>query len=128
MSEIESTPAPEAPKAAPTFVGGRSRFEVVDLLWPVKYDGRIWDKITVSRLTAKDVAEFMRRLKDAGDDAEVRFPFFDAPDEVLDALDDDDSVRLNEVAARFLPQRFRVEAAPGSAPPSGGATEPTSAS
>jgi hypothetical protein len=40
---------------------------------------------------------------------------YSAPDEVMDCLDHDDYMRVQEVAARFLPRAFQGEApsAPG---------------
>lgn len=102
----------EAPQEAaktiepPRFVGGKSRSEVVPLEWPLEYDGKIWSEITVSRMNTAQIAEFIASLD--GDNSEkLRFPMFDVPNEILDALDDDDATRVNEVVERFLPRRFR---------------------
>lgn len=88
--------------AAPEFVTTAGRSEAVPLDWPLVYDGRVWDTITVSRMTAGQIAAFLEKAETA-----KRFPMFDAPDAVLDALDADDADKVNEVVNRFLPRRFR---------------------
>lgn len=92
--------------APPTFVAnGRSRSEIVPLEWPVEFDGKVWDKITVSRMTAAQVDAFTDALKVTGD--KTPLPMFDAPVAVIEALDADDSIRLNEVVSRFLPRALQ---------------------
>lgn len=95
--------------------GRRSR--VVPLEWPIEIDGRVVDAVTVRRLNTKDVADFVAAVQSSpsgGDMRLFRFPmFFDIEgnklsDAVIDALDDDDTATLTEVASDFLPRRFRV--------------------
>ena len=92
--------------------------ETVTLDYPVEFDGVVWDKIVVRSPTVAVVADFAERVSAAGG-ANLRLPMFDAPDEVLDALHLDDDDRLSEVADRFLPRRFRVEAKAATASASG---------
>jgi hypothetical protein len=103
--------------------GDRPRAKTVPLEWPVEYAGKVYDAVTLVRLTAGDVIKFSRELETAlknDPDAPVRFPIFKddsgapIPDEVLDALDDDDRMTLDEAAVDFLPRRFRALAAQGS--------------
>lgn len=107
----EESPSPVA--AAPRFLDEAARREVVPLLHPFEYEGRIWSEITVRRPTAAMVRDWTRRVvaaKDAGlatDD--IPPPVFDAPDAVLNFVDPDDDDRLEEVALRFLPRRFRAD-------------------
>lgn len=111
MSDIPSAaPADPTGAAAPRFVGDKPRSKVVPLDWPIEYDGKTYDSVTVSRLTAAQVAAFYERLRETvkQGDAPARFSMFDVPDVVLDALDDDDAVQINEVVERFLPRGFRA--------------------
>lgn len=99
------------------FVGGKPRSETVPLDWPIEVDGRLIDSIVVCRMTAGEIAAYIEQVETAADRAaamRIRFPMFRAiggallPDAVIDALDDDDGERVQEVALRFLPRRFRV--------------------
>lgn len=97
-------------------VSARPRSKEIDLQWPVEFDGREYKTITLVRLTAAEVAEFQSEIESLlknDPDTRVRFPLFrdesgeTIPDEVMDALDDDDRFALEEAAADFLPRRFR---------------------
>ena len=122
-----ATAAPAAPPAAPAatpvtapprtvvFADQSKRLTTIDLAYPVNYDGKNLATIVIRRLTASEVASFVESLKSREDNAStaiIRFPMFydieGAPiaDDVLDALDDDDALKLNEVASDFLPRRF----------------------
>lgn len=107
----------EAPAAMPArILSDRPRAKTIDLQWPVEFNGREYRSVTLVRLTAGEVAAFqseIEKLLSADPDAKVRFPLFrdergeSIPDEVMDALDDDDRYSLEESAADFLPRRFR---------------------
>jgi hypothetical protein len=60
----------------------------------------------------------------AGDATKARLPMFDAPYEVIDALDPDDADTIEETVDRFLPRRLRLAAGP--IPESGATTSPSS--
>lgn len=94
-----------APVVEPKHVRGSERFEVVDLEWPVEYDGKVYDKITVTRMSTTQVADYTERM--ATDSGLGAIPMFDAPRAVIEALDADDTAKLDEVAFRFLPRAFR---------------------
>lgn len=103
----------------------RARAKTLPLAWPLTVNGKTIDKIVLRRLTSKQVQDFIGGIKDQ--EAEVRFPMFydidgnQLPDEVMDALDDDDAVMLNGEALDFLPQRWRQPTAGESSPPAAGA-------
>lgn len=120
---------------APRFIGKHERSRVVTLEWPLEYDGREYRKIHIVRLTASEVAKFQEEiiaLLERDKNARIRFPLYrDAdggliPDEVMDALDDDDKVVLEEAAMTFLPRRYR-DAMSASTQPSGDNIERSSA-
>lgn len=117
-----------AATAAPTFLPtGLKRVAVVTLDFPVAFAGREFHEIHIKRMTAAEVAAFVSSL-DTSPEARVRWPIFvDAdgariPTDVLDNLDDDDSLRLDEVARDFLPRRFRGTESKGSDPAAGDTT------
>lgn len=116
-------------------VSERPRFKTIDLEWPVAFGGKDYCAITVSRLTAAEVARFQTEIEQllrSDPDAKVRLPLFrdengaPIPDEVMDALDDDDRLALDEAAANFLPRRFRGLAERDSGPGTGATTAASS--
>jgi hypothetical protein len=125
----------ESDCAIAQFLSDRPRSKTIELSWPISFNGRNYQAITMIRLTAGDVARFQDELEALlrnNPDAALRFPIFrdetgaPVPAEVLDALDDDDSFELDRAAADFLPRRFRGIAEPSSGPDAGGNTGPTS--
>jgi hypothetical protein len=102
----------EEQKSAPRFVGGAARVKTVPLAWPVEYDGKVYDEITIKRLTAREVADFSEKLEKEKNGA-LRWPVFvdgegaPIPDVVLDAIDDDDNLEIQKALIDFLPRRFR---------------------
>jgi len=130
--------AAKAEKAddAARIVSTRPRFKTIDLQWPIAYAGKEYTSITITRLTAADVAKFQTELEavlknDAN--ASLRFPLYrdetgaPIPEAVLDALDDDDKFELDRASIDFLPRRFRVNAENDTAQDAGGNTGPSSA-
>jgi hypothetical protein len=117
-------PAPAPPKFAD---GGKPRAQTVKLNYPVEYDGKIYNEITVRRLTATEVDQFCTALVarvPTDTSAMPRLPMFDVPFAVLDALDADDDDAVQEVITSFLPRRLRQ--AVEQSQQSGGPTPPLS--
>lgn len=85
--------------AKPKFVNSKDRFRTVKLEWPIEYDGKVYDSVTVSRMTTRQVGEFI--------EGKGRLVIFDVPSEVIDELDDDDAVEVNKAVEDFLPRRLR---------------------
>ncbi|ACB96731.1 phage tail assembly protein [Beijerinckia indica] len=114
--------------SAPRFIGGKTRVKTIRLEYPLEYNGREYREISIARLTVKDVEEFIESLKTR----DVRLPIYRdeagdlIPEEVLDALDDDDLVTLEAAARDFLPRRFQGLSESGSDPGNGATIEPTS--
>ena len=128
---------PDTDCAVAQFLSDRPRSKTIDLSWPISFDGRVYQAITLIRLTAGDVSKFQDELEALlrdNPDAALRFPIFrdetgaPIPAAVLDALDDDDRFELDRAAADFLPRRFRGIAEPSSGPDAGGNIAPTSES
>lgn len=91
--------------AKPRHVRQADRFRVVPLDWPIEFDGVTYDKVTVSRMTTAQVAEFTLAARTDG--ATAVLPMFDAPQAVIDALDADDADNVNKAVHDFLPRSFR---------------------
>jgi len=89
---------------APRFAGGKA-VKVVPLEYPVEFDGRVWDSVTLKRMTAREVQNFIEAVM-AGSLPDL--PIAQAPAELLDALDDDDRQRIEEEVVNFLPARLRA--------------------
>ncbi len=103
MSENEEQKQP-AEKPVARIAGGGERETIVPLAWPVEYDGKLWTEIRVRRVTGKEVAAYFNKLRDG--DSEAVAPMIDCPQEVWDAMDDDDQVTVDEAARPFWPRRL----------------------
>lgn len=105
----------------------------IPLEFPKTVDGVLWNEIHLARLTAGEVRDFEERLAAGDDSTRVRLPVFrDAagapvPENVLDALDDDDILALEVASKDFLPRRFLGLASAASTQGPGAATPSTSA-
>jgi hypothetical protein len=118
----------------PTFLTSADRMKCLSLAWPLSHDGREYHEVFIKRLTAREVADLLKNMKTKSEttpDEPVRWPmFFDRdgvaiPEQILDAMDDDDAFELEKVVSDFLPRRFpRGEASNDSTRPTGGSTEP----
>lgn len=119
---------PETDCAVAQFLSDSPRSKTIELSWPTSFDGGNYQPITMIRLTAGDVArledELEVLLRD-NPDAALRFPIFwdetgaPVPEEVLDALDDDDRFELDRAAADFFPRQCLGIAEPFSGPGTG---------
>ena len=94
----------EAP-AAPRFTGNKARTTTVPLEHHVEFAGKVYTAIIVSRMTVAQVGEFVEAAQVDG--ANARLPMFDAPFEVIDALDPDDAETVNKAVRDFLPRSLR---------------------
>lgn len=103
----------ETPAVVPQFIDTASRVTVEPLEWPIEYNGVVYREITIRRPTAADVRRWEKRIREAAERKEdidtIPLPVFDAPDDVIESLDEDDSERLGVVAQRFLPRRFQTD-------------------
>lgn len=97
-------PTPSAPTAR--IVSGPARVQEIELGWPVEHEGKLWTAIPIRRLTARQVADYIEAVRANPKDA-PDLPMVDAPQAVIDALDDDDAFAVEEATKAFLPHRFR---------------------
>ena len=95
-NEEKPAGAPAEAIAPPRFVSEQKRFRII----PLEYDGKVYDAITVRRMTAQEVADWQ------GSD-ERTLPMVEAPLAVIDALDADDALKVNEAINDFLPHVLR---------------------
>jgi hypothetical protein len=106
MTDDTRKQKPDSKPEPPQFVGGKPRSREVLLDWPLRYNGKVYDRITVRRMTTAEVGEFITAA--SGENSrDARLPMFDCPPEVVDALDPDDAERVNEVVRDFLPRALR---------------------
>ena len=114
MTEETTSPAAAATPAEAQHVRASERVKSVPLDWPISFNGRVYDAIVLRRPTVLAVkawtnAVVAEQAKGVAD-PDVVFPVFDAPVEVLAALDPDDAAGVEEEARPFLPRRFQAEA------------------
>lgn len=102
MAEEQNKPAGEPPVAR--IVSPKEREKMVPLEYPVEFDGTLYTEIRVHRVTGKEVQAFMDRLK-AGDDSAIA-PMIDCPQQVWEAMDDDDQEAVDKAARPFWPRRL----------------------
>jgi hypothetical protein len=121
---------------ASRFVGAGA-FRVVDLEFPVEFDGKVYDKITVRRMTMREMRAFVEGA--ANGDGSIMTPNIDCPLGLLDELDPDDFEKVNKAVEDFLPRALKAaierageagEPTPPSSPPSsdGGPTSSSDSS
>ena len=122
-NEASPSGEPDDKPGSPQFVGGKLRSREVLLDWPLRYGGKVYDRITVRRMTTAEVGEFITAASGEGS-KNARLPMFDCPSEIIDALDPDDAERVNEVIRDFLPRLLRQADEPPQA--SGESTSPSS--
>lgn len=99
--------AEEKAPAAARIVGGAPRETVVPLEYPVEFDEKTWSEVRISRVTGRQVEEYIEALSRG---ERPMPPMFDCPIEVYDAMDDDDRFALDQAVVPFLPRRLRVAA------------------
>lgn len=119
--KVETTE--EAPVKEARIVSPKERTATVELDWPIEFDGKTWNEVTIGRVTGKEVDEYLTAV--LGGDTRTMLPVVKCPVEVYDALDDDDRFRVEEAALPFLPRRLR-EAAKSLESTPGDTSEPTS--
>lgn len=90
--------------------GGKARFRDVPLVYPLKVDGEVLDKITVRRLTGREVKTLQQAVSEEGFIFEKVVERYTAqPDYILDALDQDDFTEVSETVIDFLPEKMRAD-------------------
>ena len=101
---------PAAPAEARIVSDSRSREKVVPLDWPVEFGGKVYDHLTIKRLSGRDLMEFRRGASEETADEDMFARMAGVPRQVIDALDADDFVGVAETCTDFLPRRL-LEAA-----------------
>lgn len=104
MSTEAATPAP-AERPVAKIVTKLPREKLIPLEFEVEFDGTVYTHIRVRRLSGAEVALYYEQVQAGYRSA--RPPTVDCPDEVYDALDDDDRYTVEAAAIDFLPRRLR---------------------
>ena len=129
MTDIAPTVAPDAPADAAAVSSRRSRAiadvattalasiarivsdkprsRAVPLEWPVSFEGVLYEAVTIRRLTAKEVAEFVESLKDSTTASEARLADVRCAGRRARRARRRRRVLVDEVVKGFLPHRFR---------------------
>lgn len=107
--ENQKTEAAEKPKVA-SIVTTTERSKVHPLKFEVEFDGTVYKEVPIKRCTAKEISEYNDVLRayinsEANGMSPVP-PWIDIPQEVYDAMDDDDNYHLEEAAVDFIPRRL----------------------
>lgn len=98
--ETKPTPAP------PRFVGGPPREKTIVLEHPVEYDGTVYETVTVRKMLAREIEDFVEQVRAGGSPS---LPMIDIPGVVLDHLSADDFWFVNQAINNFLPRQLRTE-------------------
>ncbi|WP_342361412.1 hypothetical protein [Terrarubrum flagellatum] len=124
MDNQENAPA-EKPKAR--FVDAAKRVTTFALKWPIEFDGKIYEKVTITRPTKLQIDALMASSAEGkGFDSESLSPIMDVPYEVYEALDDEDGDPIDTLVGSFFERRVAAlralsEASPSSSDTSGSA-------
>lgn len=104
LAEAEK-PKPPAARIVPR--EGKATEQVVPLEYPVEYDGKIWESLTVRRVSGRD----FQNMAEAGDDAVFLTAMLTgAPREVIEAMDGEDFIEVQGVVKAFLPRKLQAMA------------------
>lgn len=117
MIDETSAPAELPAQIEPPRFVGKPRSKTVPLDYPIEFGGKVYDSVTVRRLTGTEVGEFAEACR-RGDKAIL--PMYDCPFEVIEALDADDAAIVHEVTNDFLP--LSLQTGSEQAPPLGDST------
>lgn len=98
----------------PEYVGKRERFRRIVLDDPIRYRGKVYEAVTVKRLSASQVSDWVDAVRGKPpEDAEkvdlgnvVDDDGLPVPRAVMDYLDDDDDLKVSEAISDFLPRRL----------------------
>jgi len=93
-------------------ISPKERSADISLEWPVEFDGKLYESVTVRRVSGKDVDDFIRASAALQEgERQPQLPVLDFPREVYDEMDDDDRLRVEEALLPFLPRRLMLGAA-----------------
>ena len=81
------------PKIA-QIVSPKARSVAIPMDWPVEFDGQTYESITIRRVSAREVEQYIEAISLHKDgEPNVKSPMLDCPQEVYEAMDDDDRLR-----------------------------------
>lgn len=101
----DTTAAAPAEKPVARIVTKLPREKLIPLQFEVEFNGDLYTDIRVRRLTGAEVALYYEQVQAGYRSA--RPPTVDCPDEVYDAIDDDDRYDVEAAAIDFLPRRLK---------------------
>lgn len=109
--EIENQKSEAAKKQkVASIVTTTKRSKTHPLKYEVEFNGVVYKEVSIKRCTAKEISEYNDILRAYIDEEAQGMspvpPWIDIPQEVYDAMDDDDNYDLEEAAADFIPRRL----------------------
>lgn len=104
MSQAEKTE--DKPKAR--FIGGDA-FRKVPLQFPVEFDGKSYDHVTVRRMTVAEMQAYIRKVQEEPDNQGLIETMLDCPPDLLDHLFPDDAEEVDKVVYDFLPRALKED-------------------
>lgn len=109
-------------------VSTKARDRMVEIDFPVEYDGKTYTEIRIRRISGKELQEFFTAM-----DASIITipPVVDCPTAVWEAMDADDQEKVEKEALDFFPRKLTafmqwVQQNSGSTPETGDSSQPLS--
>lgn len=102
----EKPEAQPAGKPAARIVSEKPREKIVDIDFHVEFDGQVYSNIKLRRVTGKEINDYLEAIS-SKDAPSIVPPMVVCPQEVWDAMDDDDRYKVEREMVSFFPQRLR---------------------
>lgn len=102
VTEPDNQSKPEAPQAR--FVNIDQRSKSVPLDHPLEFDGKIYNRVTIRRVTGTEVADYVNALMFG---EKQPYPGIEVPEPVYRNLDADDLAKVDRELKDFLPLSFQ---------------------
>lgn len=107
--ETKKTEAVEEKKVA-SVVTTAKKTMTYKLKFPVEFDGDTFEEVPIRRCSAREISDYQDSLREFIDNGSVGMspvpPWLVIPQEVFEAMDDDDNFDLEEASADFIPRRL----------------------
>lgn len=106
MTETDKTDGSPVEPPVARIVNPEGRSKTIPLVFPVEFDGKVWDNIEIRRCTGAEMKVYFEAL--ASGKAFALPPVITCPMEVWDAMDADDQYTVDQEAQAFMPRRLKA--------------------